>query len=423
VQHIAALFLIFLAMIIFGSLVIVLIVTLIFYLRNPKEYKWWEFGIPFVVTLAMIFGAKALIDNSNVKFDEWWGETITYIVEEEPWNEWISKICTESYPCGTDAKGNTTYCTRTYDCSYQEDYAPKWWCYTDLGNSYSMTEKLYEKLVSQYGTSKKVIKTRKNYSSRSRAVGSNGTKFQGTSVGKTSDVYKTVWPKSEDTRKGVFTKHRYENRIKASDLSIFNISVVTDEEADSLGLYKYPEKTPIYTLTTILGGDNLSEETHEKFRRLNAKFGPTNKLRLWILVFDGKPSSIAKYQENYWVKGNKNELVICIGTEGEEIKWADSFSWSLSGDLTSEVKSKVLELYEWNVKTGDNRTIPIPVPLNKEYKRMLSEYTGADTSIIPDGLILPFSDKIKNGDKITEFNKSETPVLSDATMDVFYILY
>jgi len=262
-------------MIVFGALIVVVIVTVIFYFRDPQEYKWWEFGIPLLITLGMIFGAKALTDHMGVMFTEYWGETITSIHEEEPWNEWISQTCTESYPCGTDSDGNTQYCTRTYDCSYQADYGPKWYCKTNLGNTYEMSEKRHDEYVALFGTGKRVAGTHKNHSARTRCAKSDGTKFQGKTVGNTSNIYATVWSKNEQTRKGVFTKHRYENRIKASDLTVFNIPVVSKIEADSMGLFEYPKDIDKYTCPVILGDENISEETQDLFRRLNAKFGPT----------------------------------------------------------------------------------------------------------------------------------------------------
>jgi len=47
-------------------------------------------------------------------------------------------------------------------------------------------------------------------------------------------------------------------------------------------------------------------------------------MRLWVLVFEDKPSFIAKYQENYWVRRNMNEFVICIGKKDTIIQWGRS---------------------------------------------------------------------------------------------------
>ena len=400
---------------IYGSLFIVLIVTIIFYLRDKAAYKWWEFFIPFIVTFGAIIGAKAIIEHAAVTFTEYWGETITDIYEEEPWNEWITKTCTESYACGTDSKGNTEYCTRTYDCSYQDDHYPKWYCKTNLGNTHTMDESYHDSLVSLYASGKKVIKTRRNYSPRTRSCGSSGTKFNGTNVGQTSNVYKTTWPNTENTRKGVFSKHKYENRIKASDLSVFNIAIVSEEEADSMGLYKYPEKTHTFKSNTILG-DNITEETQDKFRRLNAKFGPSNKMRLWILVFEDKPSITAQYQENYWVKGNKNELVVCIGKTGDEIKWSYAFSWALSGTLTTEVGSKVLDMYQYSVTTDKGQSLPVAVPMiNTSMKKTIADATGIDTNLLPP--VLPLNIQRQN---IIKIKKSETPLFNANTLNEYY---
>jgi hypothetical protein len=45
---------------------------------------------------------------------------------------------------------------------------------------------------------------------------------------------------------------------------------------------------------------------------------------------NGNPMSIAKKQEAYWIGGNKNELVICIGLQKntDKISWVYPFSWT-----------------------------------------------------------------------------------------------
>ena len=400
-------------MIVYGSLIVVIIVTLIFYFLNPKKILIWEFFIPIAVTLAIIFGTKALINYANVTFTEYWGETIVSVYEEEPYNYWKTETCSRTYACGTDSKGNTQYCTEYYDCSHQEDVGPSWWNVTDLNNHYSNSEHLYDSLVRLYGTPKVVVEQKENYDSDDRAVSSNGTKFQGKAVGDYSYIYKYSWPKTEKTRKGVFSEHSYENRIKASDLSLFNISVITDKQADSMGLYKYPELDNYYSYPTILG-KNIPLSAQKNFEKLNARFGVTNKLRLWVLVFDNKLSDIASYQENYWVKGNKNELVICIGRNGDEIQWAHSFSWGTSGDLTAEVSQKVLELYSISIETTSGQKAQI-IPLITPLKTQIAKVTNIDTSMLPPVLPLNINKKT-----VTKIQKSSTPILTEKTWEAYY---
>jgi len=411
----------------FGALIVCLVVTGVFYFIDKKRILWWEFFIPIAATLILIFGMKLLVDNSSVKFTEYWGETIITVYEEEPYNYWHSQTCTRTYACGshTDSNGNTVtdYCTETYDCSHQDDVGPSWYCKTDLNNSYSLSEHQYDSIKVQFGGGRSQVDSHRNYAPRDGCVGSKGTKFEGKRVGETSYVWGTNWQGTDQTRNGYFTIHKYENRIKASDLSLFNISVVTDEEADSMGLYKYPDLvkggwftgtgTGIY-FPTILG-KNISKQTQENFRRLNAKFGVQDSMRLWILVFDNKPASIAAYQENYWVKGNKNELVICIGTKGEEITWSHSFSWALSGDFTVETTQKVLDLYTMSVETKAGQKLPIAIPINSKLKETIGKGTGIDTALLPP--VLPLNFKTKD---ITKITRSKTPVLNEQTWLEYY---
>lgn len=402
-------------MIALGALIVSLIITLISYFRNPKEYKWWEFLLVSVIVVGVTFGANAIAKKAGVMFTEYWGETITTIYEREPSNEWIDKTCSEQYACGTDSDGNTTYCTRYYDCSYLDEDGPSWFCKTDLGNEHQISEHLYDSLVRVYKTQKQRLNKHKNYRPRNKAISSSGTKFQGTKVGEYSYLNKYAWPKTDATRKGVFTKHRYENRMKASDLTMFNIPVVTEIEADSMKLFKYPDNIDKFNCPVILG-TNIDPKTQEEFRKLNAKFGPSNRMRLWVLVYDDLPPITANYQENYWVRGNLNELVVCIGRSGDEIEWSYAFSWSLNGTLTAEAASKVLELYEYTVTSSEGQTLPIAIPIvNKQLMKTVSDVTGIDSAMLPPVIPLPFSRDI-----VTKSVKSKTPVLNKRTWHALY---
>ena len=344
-------------------------------------------------------------------FTEYWGSTVTGVYEQEPYNYWQHQTCTRQVPCGTDANGNTQYCTETYDCSHQVDVGPSWWAITNIDEKIKISENFYEELKARFGTGRKQVDVHRNHSARSKASGSRGTKFQGTRVGEYSYQWKTRWGGEEKTRKPYVSKHKYENRVKASDLSVFNISVVTDGQADTLGLFDYPEITSGWTYPTILGVD-VSETTQENFMKLNGKFGKTNQLRLWILVFKNKPQNTAVYQENYWVKGNKNELVVCIGIDDDNnIQWSHSFSWALSGTLTAEVKNAVLDLYEYTVTTTEGKQMPMIVPLTKE----IIGTTGMDTSKLPPAFVLPIPQN-----QVQKVDKSEFPVLTDRTWNTYY---
>jgi len=123
--------------------------------------------------------------------------------------------------------------------------------------------------------------------------------------------------------------------------------------------------------------------------------------------------SIAQYQENYWVKGNKNELVICIGKKGNEIQWSHAFSWAHSDILTVEVKNKVLELYTYRDSIV-KRNLPKALPVDKKIKEKVF---GDASKNLPDILPVP---KQFDGDTIISI-KSTYPVLTEETWNELYM--
>lgn len=390
--------------ILYFALLVPLIVTIIFYLIKKHKFMWWEFFIPIVSVFFMILISKTIINYSSIHFTEYWGSTITAVFEEEPYNEWHSEQC--SYTT-TDSKGNTT--THYYDCSHQENYGPEWYAVTNLNERFNISEKLHDKLVKQFGDKKFVIDSHNNYDNDDYCVNSNGTKFDGKEVGDKSNIYQTSWNGDDNTRKSYVSEHSYVNKIKATDLSIFNIKMVDEKDVDSLGLFRYPEISNGLDFPTILGG-NVSDNIQEKFKRLNGKFGVSNQLRIWILIFENKPISIAQYQENYWVKGNMNELVICIGKKGNDIIWSHAFSWSLSDVLTVEVKNEVLNLYTYRDSVVKIKN-PV-IPLTKNLKNKVMGKVGKN---LPD--VLPI--KLPLRDSIIKI-KSSNPVLTEETLNNYY---
>jgi len=426
--------------IVYLALLIPLLVTFIFYLFKKHEFTWWEFFIPIASVALIIFGSVKIAERSSTRFSEYWGSTVTHVIEEEPYNEWHHQTCTRT---STDSKGNTT--TTTYDCSHQDDYGPSWMAVTNLGEKIAITESLHDELVAQFGTGKKITKTRKNHDSNDKCVQSKGTKFEGTRVGKTSNVLTTKWGGQDHTRKAFSSQHQYENRIKASDLSIFNISVVKPSLADSLGLYEYPFRTSGFGKTHVVkktkrnkGGDivyngwdyptilgeNIPESAQEKFRQLNGKFGTSNEMRLWVLVFDDAEQMTGVMQENYWVRGNMNELVLCIGRSGEEIQWAHAFSWATSNTLTVEVRNAVLDLYTYGDTTIAGQKLPVlNIGMDDQTKRIKTSKTPVLTEQTWDDLYVWLNNNLQQFERRTfdEFEYVEI-IPSKRAKIIIYIL-
>ena len=356
-------------MFVFLLALIPVFMTLGFYLWKPHEFAKWELVFPTAVTVIAIIIAKVTTQAIHTNFTEYWGEKVYEAYESEPWNEWIDQTCET---CTTDSDGNET-CVE-YDCSYQDDHGPSWWIQTEYG-SRNINEKQYDELLAQWGTGTTVERTRRNYSPNDRAYYSEGTKFAGTYVGQTSRVLKTKWSGSEETLRAFTSKHTYVNKIKASDLSIFHITVVSEEEVDSLGLYRYPKVSDGLEYPTILSRTGIPRNIQQEYQRLNAKFGKSNQLRLWILVYQNQPELIAEYQRNYWVNGNKNELVVCVGVDNSgNIEWTQAFSWAISQDLVVDAKVALRDMEVLNGNTFDKYYEWLDGNLGRFVRREFAEF-------------------------------------------------
>jgi len=337
-------------MIIFGSIAIAAIFAIILIIFFKNKITWWELALILIIPTALSFGSKAVVESVSANFIEYWGDEVVSVWEEEPYNEWISQTCTREYACGTDSKGNIQYCTEPYDCSYQNDEGPRWYAKTRLGETISITESKYDKWNIQFGGNRIKTRTRKNYATRDRCSYSSGTKFQGKQVGKYSYNWKTVWNGDYLSQIPVTTKHSYENRIKASDYSVFNYIEVTDETADSLKLFKYPEfKRNFFNYPSVLGWNN--KKVQKSLQKINAKLGHSKQVRIWLLIHNTDNEDIGIQQENYWVGGNKNELVINLGVDKEgNIVWNHIFTWSTSAGMVSDIKTYIESKEKFNEK-------------------------------------------------------------------------
>lgn len=148
----------------------------------------------------------------------------------------------------------------------------------------------------------------------------------------------TKWDGHDSDLVAATTTHRYVNRIPASK------SEYTYHEGDiaEWRLYDYPEIKNDYEAPALLGFDD--PEAARRLDVLNAKHGPTNQVRVMILVFVDKPREAGLAQEARWQGGNKNEFVICIGLDYKNaVQWSHVFSWTDSEDLKIEARNKVAE--------------------------------------------------------------------------------
>jgi hypothetical protein len=134
-----------------------------------------------------------------------------------------------------------------------------------------------------------------------------------------------------------FSQHSYVNKVQASG-SVFKFKEVNK---DDFGLFDYPEIVDSY-IPSILGDVPDKDKANRILDVLNALYGMDKKMRVWVLFFKDKPLQAGVDQENYWMGGNKNEFVVCIGLKNDNtVDWCYPFSWSEKELLKVETRDYV----------------------------------------------------------------------------------
>lgn len=301
-------------MIIYGALIIPFIAAIYLYKNHKHKMALWEFLVPIAATLIFTFSMKAIIEHVQVTSTEYWGSFVDRVEYYEDWNEYIHRTCTTS--CGKN-------CTTTYDCSYVQYHSAYYQIITTTGEKVKISKAEYNKLKKKYGNVAFTELNRHSYTND-------------------GDKYHSKWEGDSIKATPVTTLHSYENRIKASDQSVFHFEEVDKKDVKRYALKEYPEMKG-YKLPAVIG-DNSNDaiEANKKFQYINGLLGHKKQVRFFILIFKDQPINAALYQEWYWSGGNKNEFVICVGIDSERnVNWCKPISWTRSEIMKSEVKSFV----------------------------------------------------------------------------------
>lgn len=297
---------------------IISIFLLIFF---KKYIVWWEY-ICLVVTSILFTLLLKSVFIASLEYDtEYLGGYITKITHYDEWDEWIHKTCTRQVPCGRDSKGHTIYRTETYDCSYRE-YHPERWTYTDNYNreEYFYNKSYFDAAMKELGHPKMVFRDMHRH--YYRIDGDAQDYFYDGTV---QHIRPLVWSET------------YRNKILASH-SIFKFEEIDDDDADSLGLFRYPDVKD--NDQAVILGFKAGKEVHKQYKYINSVYGSKKQFRIYVLVFRDKPLEISEKQKSYWQGGNKNEFILCLGynTKKGTIDWCNPFSWCDKPEL--EVATK-----------------------------------------------------------------------------------
>lgn len=124
----------------------------------------------------------------------------------------------------------------------------------------------------------------------------------------------------------------YTNYIQAAPDSLFNTSMVSQY---SELVPKYPTVHSIYKINRILSvGNVLPNNQVEAFNDLLNKklidLGPKKQVNIIVILTDILDPTFRHAVENEWLGGKKNDVVVFLGIEGGNIRWADVMTFALN---------------------------------------------------------------------------------------------
>lgn len=301
-----------------------------------KMTKWWEIGIPIVVTIITVLICQWVAVRSAVNDKEYWGNMAYYAVHEEPFS--YDSECTESYPCGTDSKGNITYCTRWVHCV--ENSSRKCYLVDERGDTTYISFAKYKELDKRWehykGQTEQIV-------TKSHGYTTYGDKYKRPGHGNKHWVY---WPQDKPMKsEPIVTEHTYENRLQTQS----HWGKVSEKDRKLYDVFDYPSVPGGWRLSSILTNGRAFPKADMYLQYLNGYLNTPKagykKVRIWILLYHKQPQEAANLQRAYWKGGNKNEITIMIGTDGENITWADTMAHvddALSQELLINIRDELL---------------------------------------------------------------------------------
>ena len=301
-------------MIVYFSLLIP-ILTIIYLLSYYKrEVVWWEVLVVLVIPIVCVIGVKVISKNSLIYTTEYWNSPTTQAIYYEDWDEKVP--CCHTRFC-TDSKGDSYACGTLH--AYDVDYHPeRWVIHGGSGERLQVSKNVFE-MLSKRWNSRKFKDMHRSYHSDD------------------GDAYIATWDQKFESMEPIATVHKYKNKVKCTD-SVFNFKKI-DPKVTKVFEYNQPYG---YVCNYIYGESNKKDQ--DLLRKWNAKIGAKKKALIIIIVFKGQISA-AMDQEAYWKGGNKNEFVVCVGTnKSNDIKWTHVISWTPQTILKAQIMREVKEM-------------------------------------------------------------------------------
>jgi hypothetical protein len=292
-----------------------------------KRVSWIEWLISTGVALLMALIFQYVSVAGMTSDVETWSGYVQSARHFAAWREYYEEAIyrTETYPCGSDSKGRTQYCTRQVfdhwesETRWHRDY---WMVYTTIGD-WQITREKFAYLVKKFKHHEATPGVRRTGEHASRMIDGDPNDYISNN--------KTGWIEP------VSATHKWENKVKACP-SIFSYVKVST----NIAVFPWPQSQDLFVSERVMGEAKKVINTLN-WDQMNANIGATKKVNVIIVGFGSQSSEMAQYQEASWIGGKKNDLVICYGGEkGQPASWVKVFGWTEKNIVKQNLQTLLL---------------------------------------------------------------------------------
>lgn len=264
---------------------------------------WWAYLLLSGTALGVIAFMRYRFVNFNAT------EYLSgYVTSVEHLNAWVEKVVTEETKYDSQGKSYTVK-----KVEYR-DHPDEWHWYLNTGYCQCISKSLFIEMCRVWGTGVYTFETYHN-----NCVSGGGGE-------------RCYWNEREYDTETVTYTHKYKNPVQSSQSLFKSSRVYQNGETRRLKLFDYPRISG-FDQQVILCHPDLDEpagfeRANIALQHLNAFMGKLHEIHVFILLFKAEQDmKIAEMQRDYWAGLNKNEFVVCLGVEGQQVKWCQALSW------------------------------------------------------------------------------------------------
>lgn len=292
-----------------------------------------EAVLPLATSLLICLACKFAAERVATADREFHGGWCVRAEYQEGWTERY-EVEVDDYCTRRDAKGRTeTYKCGSHRESRTRQHPPTWDLVDSNGYVVPIDRATFDDLCARFGN---------------RATEAVAHPNQ-VSIGD-GNRHRTRWGGDDRAFLPVTTSHAYTNKVQAAARSVFHLQPPDPADIRDYGLFAPPEVRGFYALRPLRGDDSPEgDRAAALLEAANARLGREKEVSMQVLVFRDRRIEAALKQEAYWMGGNKNEFIVCVGVDARGVvAWSHVISWTDQERLKIDVRDFARGMGRWD---------------------------------------------------------------------------